>query len=173
MKGPSLSHTQMWGGVNVEPLLQVLSSELANARDESKKTVNDILHAENVRAGRDKYKTLRQIRSGNTKQRIDEFECMWWAHPAGSSAWTAVLPHVSCFYLQINPDVVAQAHGAVHKQAWKTPICSFLTLNLGKSLVEKGQSVYYWLAPLMALCSILDLGKASVQEMFSNSWGSS
>lgn len=56
--------------------LLVLSSELANARDESKKTVNDILHAENVKAGRDKYKTLRQIRSGNTKQRIDEFECM-------------------------------------------------------------------------------------------------
>lgn len=56
--------------------LLVLSSELANARDETKKTVNDIIHAENVKAGRDKYKTLRQIRSGNTKQRIDEFECM-------------------------------------------------------------------------------------------------
>ncbi|XP_028276857.1 moesin-like isoform X1 [Parambassis ranga] len=56
--------------------LLALSSELANARDESKKTVNDMIHAENVRAGRDKYKTLRQIRSGNTKQRIDEFECM-------------------------------------------------------------------------------------------------
>ncbi|KAM3600834.1 uncharacterized protein V6R79_003282 [Siganus canaliculatus] len=56
--------------------LLALSSELANARDESKKTVNDIIHAENMRAGRDKYKTLRQIRSGNTKQRIDEFECM-------------------------------------------------------------------------------------------------
>uniref|UniRef100_A0A7N6A2G7 FERM domain-containing protein n=1 Tax=Anabas testudineus TaxID=64144 RepID=A0A7N6A2G7_ANATE len=56
--------------------LLALSSELANARDESKKTVNDIIHAENMKAGRDKYKTLRQIRSGNTKQRIDEFECM-------------------------------------------------------------------------------------------------
>ncbi|KAJ0004353.1 hypothetical protein NQD34_010567 [Periophthalmus magnuspinnatus] len=56
--------------------LLALSSELANARDESKKTVNDMIHAENVKAGRDKYKTLRQIRSGNTKQRIDEFECM-------------------------------------------------------------------------------------------------
>ncbi|XP_063059146.1 moesin a [Engraulis encrasicolus] len=60
----------------VQKHLQALSSELANARDETKKTANDILHAENVRAGRDKYKTLRQIRSGNTKQRIDEFECM-------------------------------------------------------------------------------------------------
>ncbi|RVE63631.1 hypothetical protein OJAV_G00138300 [Oryzias javanicus] len=56
--------------------LLALSSELANARDETKKTVNDIIHAENMKAGRDKYKTLRQIRSGNTKQRIDEFECM-------------------------------------------------------------------------------------------------
>uniref|UniRef100_A0A8C9TCY9 Moesin a n=1 Tax=Scleropages formosus TaxID=113540 RepID=A0A8C9TCY9_SCLFO len=60
----------------VQKHLLALSSELANARDESKKTQNDIIHAENVRAGRDKYKTLRQIRSGNTKQRIDEFECM-------------------------------------------------------------------------------------------------
>uniref|UniRef100_A0A0E9X5U6 Ezrin/radixin/moesin C-terminal domain-containing protein n=2 Tax=Anguilla TaxID=7935 RepID=A0A0E9X5U6_ANGAN len=60
----------------VQKHLLALSSELANARDETKKTQNDIIHAENVRAGRDKYKTLRQIRSGNTKQRIDEFECM-------------------------------------------------------------------------------------------------
>uniref|UniRef100_A0A671N6Y5 Moesin-like n=1 Tax=Sinocyclocheilus anshuiensis TaxID=1608454 RepID=A0A671N6Y5_9TELE len=60
----------------VQKHLLTLSSELANARDETMKTQNDIIHAENVRAGRDKYKTLRQIRSGNTKQRIDEFECM-------------------------------------------------------------------------------------------------
>lgn len=56
--------------------VQALSSELAQARDDTKKTQNDMLHAENVRAGRDKYKTLRQIRQGNTKQRIDEFESM-------------------------------------------------------------------------------------------------
>uniref|UniRef100_A0A8C6WS65 Moesin b n=1 Tax=Neogobius melanostomus TaxID=47308 RepID=A0A8C6WS65_9GOBI len=41
-----------------------------------KKTPLDLIHAENVKAGRDKYKTLRQIRQGNTKQRIDEFESM-------------------------------------------------------------------------------------------------
>lgn len=56
--------------------LQALTSELANARDETKKTANDMIHAENMRQGRDKYKTLRQIRQGNTKQRIDEFESM-------------------------------------------------------------------------------------------------
>ncbi|XP_022622389.1 radixin-like isoform X2 [Seriola dumerili] len=60
----------------VKQQLQTLSSELAEARDETKKTQNDVLHAENVKAGRDKYKTLRQIRQGNTKQRIDEFESM-------------------------------------------------------------------------------------------------
>ncbi|XP_040178775.1 moesin [Rana temporaria] len=60
----------------VQKHLKLLSSELAVARDETKKTVNDILHNENVIAGRDKYKTLRQIRQGNTKQRIDEFEAL-------------------------------------------------------------------------------------------------
>jgi hypothetical protein len=34
----------------------------------------DIIHAENMRQGKDKYKTLKQIRQGNTKSRIDEFE---------------------------------------------------------------------------------------------------
>ncbi|KAJ8014970.1 hypothetical protein DPEC_G00021300 [Dallia pectoralis] len=56
--------------------LKALSTELASARDDSKNTANDLIHAENVKAGRDKYRTLRQIRQGNTKQRIDEFESM-------------------------------------------------------------------------------------------------
>ncbi|CDQ77623.1 unnamed protein product [Oncorhynchus mykiss] len=61
--------------------LQVLSSELAEAIDDTMKTQNDMLHAENVKAGRDKYKTLRQIRLGNTKQRIDEFESIFLCLP--------------------------------------------------------------------------------------------
>ncbi|KAM4723423.1 ezrin a [Anableps anableps] len=56
--------------------LMDLSSDLELARSDSKKTHNDLLHIENVRAGRDKYKTLRQIRLGNTKQRVDEFEAL-------------------------------------------------------------------------------------------------
>uniref|UniRef100_A0A3B4Z4B3 Ezrin/radixin/moesin C-terminal domain-containing protein n=1 Tax=Seriola lalandi dorsalis TaxID=1841481 RepID=A0A3B4Z4B3_SERLL len=59
-----------------QQLLLVLSKRLSKARDETEKTQNDVLHAENVKAGRDKYKTLRQIRRGNTKQRVDEFESM-------------------------------------------------------------------------------------------------
>lgn len=62
--------------VNTLLLFQTLTDELAQARDENKKTQNDIIHTENMRQGRDKYKTLRQIRQGNTKQRIDEFEAM-------------------------------------------------------------------------------------------------
>ncbi|KAL4232810.1 hypothetical protein ACF0H5_007496 [Mactra antiquata] len=56
--------------------LRELEAELKDRKDETKQTRNDVLHAENVKQGRDKYKTLKQIRSGNTKKRVDEFESM-------------------------------------------------------------------------------------------------
>ena len=56
--------------------MQSLTSELATTRDDSKQSHLDVLHAENMKQGRDKYKTLRQIRQGNTKQRVEMFENM-------------------------------------------------------------------------------------------------
>ncbi|ELK33439.1 Ezrin [Myotis davidii] len=44
-------------------------SELSQARDKNKRTHNDIIHNENMRQGRDKYKMLQHIQQGNTKHR--------------------------------------------------------------------------------------------------------
>ncbi|XP_071405337.1 ezrin isoform X2 [Pithys albifrons albifrons] len=68
--------TEAEKNARVQSQLRALTDELAQARHENKRTQNDIIHSENMRQGRDKYKTLRQIRQGNTKQRIDEFEAM-------------------------------------------------------------------------------------------------
>ncbi|XP_049804340.1 moesin/ezrin/radixin homolog 1 isoform X2 [Schistocerca nitens] len=56
--------------------LKALKQDLAQSRDETKETALDKIHRENVRQGRDKYKTLREIRKGNTKRRVDQFENM-------------------------------------------------------------------------------------------------
>lgn len=56
--------------------LKALKQDLAQSRDDTKETANDKIHRENVRQGRDKYKTLREIRKGNTKRRVDQFENM-------------------------------------------------------------------------------------------------
>ncbi|KAF2354239.1 FERM C-terminal PH-like domain, partial [Trinorchestia longiramus] len=58
----------------IEDRLQALKHDLESTRDVEKETSMDKLHKENVRQGRDKYKTLREIRKGNTKRRVDQFE---------------------------------------------------------------------------------------------------
>ncbi|XP_022655851.1 moesin/ezrin/radixin homolog 1-like isoform X2 [Varroa jacobsoni] len=56
--------------------LTTLSAELNELREDSKLTQEDLLHQDNRKKGRDKYKTLREIRKGNTKRRVDQFENM-------------------------------------------------------------------------------------------------
>lgn len=56
--------------------LKSLSAELKAAKVASQVSQHDIIHQQNVTQGRDKYKTLKQIRQGNTKQRVDMFEAM-------------------------------------------------------------------------------------------------
>ena len=74
--------------------LRSLKDDLANTRDDQVKgfslsrifssllfllqqeTTMDKIHRENVKQGRDKYKTLREVRKGNTKRRVDQFENM-------------------------------------------------------------------------------------------------
>jgi hypothetical protein len=57
-------------------LLQALKDDLDSVQNSTKMTDNDRLHQQNLASGRDKYKTLKAIRQGNTKKRIDEFESM-------------------------------------------------------------------------------------------------
>lgn len=61
----------------------MLTRELDQVKDDKGITDYDVLHMENKKAGRDKYKTLRQIRGGNTKRRIDQYENMWAGPPTG------------------------------------------------------------------------------------------
>ena len=56
--------------------LRSLKDELSHTRDETGETTMDRIHKENVKQGRDKYKTLREVRKGNTKRRVDQFENM-------------------------------------------------------------------------------------------------
>ncbi|EDQ92003.1 uncharacterized protein MONBRDRAFT_17480 [Monosiga brevicollis MX1] len=56
--------------------LAMLGRDLDAARDPTKVTSFDRLHSDNVVHGRDKFKTLQKIRSGNVRQRILEFEDM-------------------------------------------------------------------------------------------------
>lgn len=68
--------TQAEKNERINAQLKSLSADLAATKMESHVTRNDVLHRQNVSEGRDKYKTLKQIRQGNTKQRVDMFEAM-------------------------------------------------------------------------------------------------
>lgn len=68
--------TEMSKKKDLQEQLKQLSKDLAMNKDEDKVTKNDMLHQENVKMGRDKYKTLREIRKGNTMRRVDYFENM-------------------------------------------------------------------------------------------------
>uniref|UniRef100_A0AC34R5L7 Moesin/ezrin/radixin homolog 1 n=1 Tax=Panagrolaimus sp. JU765 TaxID=591449 RepID=A0AC34R5L7_9BILA len=69
-------NTERDENVNMKKKLEKLTAELDQARQQDGLSDYDVLHMENKRAGRDKYKTLRQIRGGNTKRRIDQYENM-------------------------------------------------------------------------------------------------
>ena len=54
--------------------VQSLGAHLAETKDETKVTKNDILHSQNPALT--KFKTLQQIRQGNTKNQIKMFETL-------------------------------------------------------------------------------------------------
>lgn len=56
--------------------LSQLGTDLASSVDTSKLTRMDVLHLKNLAEGKNKFKTLKQIRNGNTKTRILDFENM-------------------------------------------------------------------------------------------------
>jgi len=68
--------TAMDKNIKMKQQLEDLRKNLDQARNPEKQTKEDSIHQDNVKEGRDKYKTLKQIRQGNTKKRIDEFESM-------------------------------------------------------------------------------------------------
>merc|ERR1712083_510520 len=59
-----------------EDLLKELRANLEATKEEEKLTVEDRQYMKLAETGRDKFKTLRDIRSGNTKRRLDMFENM-------------------------------------------------------------------------------------------------
>jgi len=68
--------TQAEKSKRMQKQLKDLRQELSTSKDMKSVTKNDVLHQGNLSAGRDKYKTLKQIREGNTRYRVDLFESM-------------------------------------------------------------------------------------------------
>ncbi|KAI0985850.1 hypothetical protein GJ496_008727 [Pomphorhynchus laevis] len=62
--------------VRMHEQLKTLKMELRTVRDVSMLTPSDLTYEESISRGTDKYKTLKKIREGTVKRRIDEFEAM-------------------------------------------------------------------------------------------------
>ena len=56
--------------LRLQDQLRSLKEDLSHIRDDTGETTMDRIHKENVKQGRDKYKTLREVRKGNTKRRF-------------------------------------------------------------------------------------------------------
>lgn len=69
-------HTVQEKNKVIRSQLEALAAALDRERDASKESELDRLHRGNVAHGRDKFKTLRAIRSGNVRQRVADFENM-------------------------------------------------------------------------------------------------
>ncbi|KAL3317708.1 hypothetical protein Ciccas_003639 [Cichlidogyrus casuarinus] len=69
-------NTEVSRNLKLQKRLATLREDLVLVRDTSKLTPVDKRYESNQRSGMDKFKTLRDIRKGNTKKRIDEFEAM-------------------------------------------------------------------------------------------------
>jgi len=61
---------------SMKDTLAELEESLAQSRGDLEESDIAKQHRENVKQGQDKYKTLREVRKGNTKRRIDNFENM-------------------------------------------------------------------------------------------------
>lgn len=55
-------------------VFQLLQSKLEETRKVEMESAEDRIHRENLRNDRDKYKTLSEIRRGNTNRRVEMFE---------------------------------------------------------------------------------------------------
>jgi len=76
MRNEENRQTMLEKSEKMRSALANLGSELDKARDSTKLSKMDLLHAQGVAEGRNKFKTLKKIRSGNTRTRIQDFENM-------------------------------------------------------------------------------------------------
>jgi len=56
--------------------LKAMKKTLSVTWDPAQETTMDRIHNRNTDQGNDKYRTLREVRRGNTKRRVDQFENM-------------------------------------------------------------------------------------------------